>query len=82
MEILKKNYQIYYTTIWLSGVGYRRRVKKGKYAGADQSKRGLISQNWSVALTAIVKKKKKTSTLRLILMNQLTWPLINFLFLK
>ena len=47
----------------------------------DQSKqfvtRRLISQNWSVTLTVVV-KKKKTSTLTLILMNQLTWPLINF----
>ena len=36
----------------------------------------------SVSLTVVVKKKKKTSTLTLILMNQLTWSLINFLFLK
>ena len=35
----------------------------------------------SVSLTVVV-KKKKTSTLTLILMNQLTWSLINFLFLK
>ena len=34
----------------------------------------------SVSLTVVV--KKKTSTLTLILMNQLTWSLINFLFLK
>ena len=47
---------------------------------AEQSKRRLISQNWSVTLTVVV--KKKTSMLTLILMNQLTWPLINFLFLK
>ena len=47
----------------------------------DQSKRQLISQNWSVTLTVVV-KKKKTSTLTLILMNQLTWPLISFLLLK
>ena len=34
-------------------------------------------------LTVVVKKKKKkTSALTLILMNQLTWPLIDFLFLK
>ena len=38
-------------------------------------------QNWSVTLT-VVMKKKKTSTLTLILMNQLTWPLINFLLIK
>ena len=44
----------------------------------DQSK--PVSQNWPVTLTVVV--KKKTSTLRLILMNQLTWQLINFLFLK
>ena len=44
--------------------------------------RQLISQNWSVALTVVVKNKKKTSALTLILMNQLTWPLNNFLFLK
>ena len=31
MEILKKNYQIYYTIIWLSGVGWGRVVKKGKF---------------------------------------------------
>ena len=43
--------------------------------------RRLISQNWSVTLTVVV-KKKKTSTLTLILMNQLTWPLINFLILR
>ena len=43
--------------------------------------RQLVSQNWSVTLK-VVAKKKKTSTLKLILMNQLTWPLINFLFLK
>ena len=45
----------------------------------DQSKRRPISQNWSVTLTVVV-KKKKTSTLTLFLMKQLTWPLINFLF--
>ena len=39
--------------------------------------RRLISQNWSVTLTVVV---KKTSTLTLILMNQLAWPLINYLF--
>ena len=44
--------------------------------------RRLISQNWSVTLTVVVRGKKKTSTLTLILMNQLTWPLINFLLLK
>ena len=43
--------------------------------------RRLISQNWSVTLTAVA-EKKKISTLTLILMNQLTWPLISFLFLK
>ena len=32
-------------------------------------------------LTVVV-KKKKTSTLTLILMNELTWLLISFLFLK
>ena len=37
-EIFKKNYQIYYTIIWLSGVGYGRVVKKGKFTAADQSK--------------------------------------------
>ena len=42
----------------------------------------LISQNWSVILKVVVRKKKKTSTLTLILMNQLTWPLIKFMFLK
>ena len=40
----------------------------------------LISQNCSVTLTVVA--KKKTSTLTLILMKQLTWPLINFLLLK
>ena len=55
--------------------------KKGKFTADDQLKRRRISQNWSVTLTVVV-KKKKTSTLTLILMNQLTWPLINFLFLK
>ena len=53
----------------------------------DQSKpvspTAAVSQNWSFILTVVVmKKKKKTSTLTLILMNQLTWSLINFLFLK
>ena len=43
--------------------------------------RQLIIQNWSFALIVVV-KKKKTSTLMLILMNQMTRPLINFLFLK
>ena len=42
--------------------------------------RRMINQNWSVTMTVVV--KKKTSMLTLILMNQLTWPLINFLFLK
>ena len=42
--------------------------------------RQLIIQNWSVTLAVVM--KKKTFTLTLILMNQLTWPLINFLFLK
>ena len=41
--------------------------------------RQLIIQNWSFVLIVVV-KKKKTSTLMLILMNQLTRPLINFLF--
>ena len=41
--------------------------------------RRLISQNWSVTLTVVL-KKKKTSALTLILMNQLTCPLINFVF--
>ena len=44
--------------------------------------RRLISQNWSVPLTVIAAEKKKTSTLTLILIILLTWPLINFLFLK
>ena len=52
----------------------------------DQSKpvspTAAVSQNWSFILTVVVKKKKKTSTLTLILMKQLTWSLINFLFLK
>ena len=43
--------------------------------------RRLISQNWSVTL-AVVVKKKMTSTLTLILMNQLNWTLNNFLRLK
>ena len=34
----------------------------------------LISENWSVTLEVVV--KKKTSVLTSILMNQLTWPLI------
>ena len=42
--------------------------------------RRLISQNWSVDSSS--EKTKKASTLTLILINQLTWPLINFLFLK
>ena len=41
--------------------------------------RRMINQNWSVTMTVVV-KKKKTSMLTLILMNQLTWPLINFCF--
>ena len=45
--------------------------KPVSHTAADQS-------NWSVTLTVVV--KKKTSTLTLILMNQWTWPLINFLF--
>ena len=48
---------------------------------ADQSKQQPISQNWSVTLAAVV-KKKKTPVLMLILMNQFTCSLINFLFLK
>ena len=43
-------------------------------------KRRLISQNWSVTLTVAV--EKMIFTLKLILMNQLTWPLIDFLLLK
>ena len=43
--------------------------------------RRLIRQNWSVTLTVLV-KKKKTSTLTLIFIYQLTWWLINFLFSK
>ena len=65
MEILKKLSNLLYHNLvewrWV-----RRVVKKEKFAVVDQSKRQLISQNWSVTLT-------------LILMNQLTWPLINFL---
>ena len=38
----------------------------------------LISQNWSVTLI-VVFRKKKTSTLTLILMNQLTWQLTYFM---
>ena len=49
---------------------------------ADQSKQQPISQNWSVTLAAVVKKKKKTPALMLMLMNQLTCSLINFLFSK
>ena len=62
-EILKKNYQIYYTIVWLSDVGSGSVVKKGKFTAADRSKQGLISQNWSVALAVVVRKKKETSTL-------------------
>ena len=80
LEILK-NYQTYYTIIQLSGVGEGRVVKKEKFTAADQSNRWLISQNWSVTLPVVLKTKKKTSTLTLVLMNQMTWPLINFLFL-
>ena len=58
-------------------VGQARTVKKGKSTPVDQSKQRLISQNWSLTLTVVV-KKKKTSTLTLILMNQVTCPLINF----
>ena len=76
MEILKKLSNLLYHNLvewrWV-----RRVVKKEKFAVVDQSKRQLISQNCSVTLTVVV--KKKTSTLTLILMNQLTWPLINFL---
>ena len=43
--------------------------------------RRLIRQNWSVTLTVVV-EKKKTSTLTLIFIYQLTWWLINFLFSK
>ena len=38
----------------------------------------LISQNWSITLI-VVFRKKKTSTLTLILMNQLTWQLTHFM---
>ena len=31
-------YQIYYTIIWLSGIGQGRADKKGKFTVADQSK--------------------------------------------
>ena len=37
----------------------------------------LISQNWSVTLTVVL-EKKRPSTSMIILMNQLTCPLINF----
>ena len=39
----------------------------------NQVERRWVNQNWSVTLTVVV--KKKTSTLTLILMNRLTWPL-------
>ena len=80
-EILKNLSDLLYHNLVGYGIGQGRVVKNGKFTAADQSKQQLISQNWSVTLTVVV-KKKKTSTLRLILMNQLTWPLINFLFLK
>ena len=38
-----------------------------------------MSQNWSVTQTVVM---KKTSTLTLTLINELTYQLINFLFLK
>ena len=38
----------------------------------------LISQNWSITLI-VVFRKKKTSTLTLILMNQLMWQLTHFM---
>ena len=65
MEILKKLSNLLYHNL-VEWCWVRRVVKKEKFAVVDQSKRQLISQNWSVTLT-------------LILMNQLTWPLINFL---
>ena len=52
--------------------------KPVSHTAAYQSYGGLSVQNWSVTLTVVVKKKKKSSTLTLILMNQLTWPLIDF----
>ena len=48
--------------------------KPASHTAGDQSK--LVS-----SLTVVL-KKKKTSTLTLILMNQFTWPLIIFLLLK
>ena len=48
-------------------------VKKEKVTAAHQLK---------LSVTPTVAVKKKTSTLTLIFMNQLTWPLVNFLFLK
>ena len=71
-EILKK----------LSDILYQEEaVMSLKLINQNQSvTRRLIRQNWSVTLTVVV--KKKTSTLRLILMNQLSWSSIKFLFLK
>ena len=58
-------------------MGFIGRVdKKEKFTAADQSKRSSNEKE------IVVMKKKKTSTLTLISMNQLTWPLFNFLFLK
>ena len=54
-----------------------------KLTSQNQSNtRRLIIKNRSVTLTVVVVQKKKTSMLTLILTNQFTWPLINFLFLK
>ena len=72
MEILKKISDILYQ---------EEAVMSLKLINQNQSvTRRLIRQNWSVTMTVVV--KKKTSTLTLILMNQLFWSSINFLFLK
>ena len=57
-----------------------RVVKKGKFE-KKENESFRYTDSWSVTLTVAV-KKKKNSTLKLILMNQLTLSLINFLLLK
>ena len=57
-----------------------RVVKKGKFE-KKENESIRYTDSWSVTLTVAV-KKKKNSTLTLILMNQLTLSLINFLLLK
>ena len=60
-------------------LAWNRVVKKGK-SEKKENESFRYTDSWLVALTVAV--KKKNSTLTLILMNQLTLSLINFLLLK